>query len=192
MTSSANPSAHRLSRKGVLGLLAATATILGLLSSSTSLFDWLKTNVSPTRPLPPKIVARVMPPTLLDASQRLGAYLSDTNQPTAGLDRYQLAERGYEFLLDIHLQGDQGQHIVLRWAIVDDVTGNPLPGATYNQDAAELIARVQDQERQWPIWVPSPPRRGRFVLRTILLDDKRRPLAEADSKPFTLTRAPSA
>jgi hypothetical protein len=173
-------------------MLAVTATIVGLLSSGTSLFDWLKTNVSPTRPLLPKIVARVMPPTLLDAGQPLGAYLSDTNQSTAGLDSYQLAEHGYEFLLDIHLQGDQGQHIVLRWSIVDDVTGNPLPGATYNQDAAELIAHVQDQERQWPIWVPSPPRRGRFVLRTILLDNKRRPLAEADSKPFTLTKAPSA
>jgi hypothetical protein len=62
----------------------------------------------------------------------------------------------------------------------------------YNQDAAELVARVQDQERQWPIWVPSPPRRGKYVLRAILLDDKRRPLAEADTKPFTVTKTPTA
>jgi hypothetical protein len=187
------PSPRRLpSRTSVIGACAALATIIGVLSSSTSLFDWFKAKVNPVTPLPAKIDARMMRPTLLDPSQPLGAYLSDTNQSIQGLDAYQLAERGYEFLLDIHLQGDQGQHIVLRWSLIDAVTGNPLPGPTYNQDAAELIAHVQDQERQWPIWVPSPPRRGRFVLRTILLDNKRRPLAEADSRPFTLTKAPSA
>jgi hypothetical protein len=179
-----------LTRKRIAGALAATATIIGVLSSSTSLFDWLEATVSPSTPLPAKIDASVAPPALIDANQPLGTYLSDTHQSTAGLDAYQLAEHGYEFLVDIHLQGDRGQHIVLRWSIVDEATGNPLPGPTYNQDAAALVAEVQDQERQWPIWVPSPPRRGRFALRIILLDPKRLPLAEADSKPFTLTRAP--
>ena len=179
-----------LTRKRIVGALAATATIIGLLSSSTSLFDWLKATVIPATPLPAKIDASVTSPTLIDPNKALGAYLSDTNQSTAGLDANQLAEQGYEFLVDIHLQGDQGQHIVLRWSIVNEATGNPLPGPTYTQDAANLVARVQDQERQWPIWVPSPPTRGRFALRIILLDTKRRPLAEADSRPFTLTKAP--
>jgi hypothetical protein len=177
-------------RKRIAGALAATATVIGVLSSSTSLFDWLAATVSPATVLPAKIDASVAAPTLIDANQSLGTYLADTNQSKAGLDAYQLAEQGYEFLVDIHLQGDRGQHIVLRWSIVDEMTGNPLPGPTYNQDAAKLVAEVQDQERQWPIWVPSPPTRGRFALRIILLDPKRLPLAEADSKPFTLTHAP--
>lgn len=178
-------------RKRIAGALAAAATVIGVLSSSTSLFDWLATTVSPATVLPAKIDAAVAAPTLIDANKPLGAYLSDTKQTTAGLDAYQLAEQGYEFLVDIHLQGDRGQHIVLRWSVVDEATGDPLPGPTYNQDAATLVAEVQDQERQWPIWVPSPPTPGRFALRIILLDPKRLPLAEADSKPFTLTRAPS-
>jgi hypothetical protein len=178
-------------RKRVAGALAATATVIGVLSSSTSLFNWFEATVSPATPLPAKIDASVTAPTLIDANKPLGAYLSDTRQTTAGLDAYQLGEHGYEFLVDVHLQGDRGQHIVLRWSIVDEATGNPLPGPTYNQDAANLVAEVQDQERQWPIWVPSPPTRGRFALRIILLDPKRLPLAEADSKPFTLTKAPS-
>ncbi len=186
----ASQSRKLLTRKRLVGALAATATIIGVLSSSTSLFDWLKATVSPATPLPAKIDAAVSAPTLIDANKPLEAYLSDTNQSAAGLDRYQLAEQGYEFLVDIHLQGDRAQHIVLRWSIVDEATGNPLPGTTYNQDAADLVARVQDQEREWPIWVPSPPSRGRFALRIILLDSQRRPLAEADSKPFTLTKAP--
>lgn len=180
------------SGKSILGAVAVLATVIGVLSSSTSLFDWLTAKVDPTTPLPAKIVAQIAPPTLLDANQPLGAYLSNTSQSSQGLDSFQLAEPGYEFLLDIHLQGDQGQHILLGWSLIDVATGNPLPGRMYNQDAAELVARVQDQERQWPIWVPSPPRRDKYVLRAILLDDKRRPLAEADSKPFTVTKIPSA
>lgn len=180
------------SRKSILGAVAALATVIGVLSSSTSLFDWLTAKVDPSTPLPAKIVAQIAPPTLLASSQPLGAYLSDTNQSSQGLDSFQLSEPGYEFLLDIHLQGDQGQHIILRWSLIDAATGNALPRPTYDQDAAELVAQVQDQERQWPIWVPSPPRRGRFVLRTILLDTNRRPLAEADSKPFTVSKTPSA
>ena len=171
-------------------ILAAVATIIGILSSSTSLFDWLKGKVSPPTPPPAKIEASVTRPMLLSASKPLGDYLSETNQPTNGLDAFQLAERGYAFLVGIHLQGDKGQRIILRWSVVDEATGDPLPGATYNQDAAALRARVQDQERQWPLWAPSPPTRGRFGLRVVLLDDKRRPLAEAESAPFTVKKAP--
>jgi len=172
-------------------MLAAVATIIGILSSSTSLFDWVKGRVSRAVPPPAKIDASVMTPMLLSTSKPLGGYLSETNQPADGLDAFQLAERGYEFLVGIHLQGNKGQRIILRWSVVDVATGDPLPGPTYNQDAAVLRARVQDQERQWPVWAPSPPARGGFLFRVALLDDQRRPLAEADSKPFTVTKSPS-
>ncbi len=39
---------------------------------------------------------------------------------------------------------------------------------------------------------PAAAEAWQVALRTILLDNKRRPLAEAESKPFTLTKAPSA
>ena len=181
----------RFSPKRIAAVLAAVATTIGVLSSTTSLFDWLNAKVSPATPPPAKIDASVTTPMLLSASKPLSGYLSETNQPADGLDAFQLAERGYEFLVGIHLQGNRGQRIILRWSIVNDATGNPLPGPTYNQDAAILRARNQDQARQWPIWTPSPPTRGQFLLRVVLLDDKRRPLAEADSKPFTQTDAPS-
>lgn len=191
----AGPDASRtlragFSRKHVAAIVAAAATTIGILSSSTSLFDWFKGKVIPSTPPPAKIDASLTTPMLLSASKPLGDYLSDTNQPTDGLDAFQLAERGYEFLVGIHLQGNQGQRIILRWSLVDAASGNPLSGPTYNQDAAALRARVQDQERQWPLWTPSPPTRGRFLLRVTLLDDKRRPLAEAESAPFTLRKAP--
>jgi hypothetical protein len=177
-------------RKRLVGAFAAIATVLGVLSSGTALFDWFGSKLNPSAPSPAKIDARLTPPTLLDVHKPLGGYLSDTNQSATGLTPFQLAEPGFEFLIRIHLQGNQGRTIRLHWSVIDVSTGNPLPGATYNQDAAAVRARGADQERQWPIWVPSPPSRGRFVLRATLLDEKRRPLDEADSKPFTVATAP--
>ncbi len=59
-----------------------------------------------------------------------------------------------------------------------------------NQTAAEFRPRGPDQASEWPVWVPSPPRRGKFAFRATLIDDKHLPLYEADSKPFTLKKAP--
>ena len=79
----------------------------------------------------------------------------------------------------------------MKWTIIDSVTDNPLTEPIYNQDAAVLRPRGPDQARQLPIWIPSPPRRGKFVLRVILLDQTHRPLVQADSKPFMVSGAPS-
>lgn len=180
------------SRKRLLAALAVVATIIGVLSSGTALFDWFGKTVSPVTPPPAKIDAQLTPPTLLNSDKPLGDYLSDTNQSTTGLSAHQLAEQGFEFLIGIHLQGEQSKTVYLRWSIIDHATGNPLADPIYNQDAGRVVARGPDQARQWPIWTPSPPRRGEFVLRVILLDGNHRPLVEADSAPFTVNRVPGA
>jgi hypothetical protein len=184
----------RSDRKRVIAAVAALATILGVLSSGTSVYDWFWKIVNPSTPPPGKIDARLTPPKLLNTHQPLGAYLASNNQSTTGLSHFQLAEPGFEFLMGIHLQGDLGRRMLLKWSVIDRATGNPLPGPIYNQNAAEFRPRGPDQARQWPIWVPSPPRRGEFVLRATLVDEneKDRLVDQADSKPFTLKKAPSA
>lgn len=193
-TGTAPVSWWRSSRKQLLAAVAAIATVLGVVSSGTALFDWFGSKVNPATPPPAKIDSRLTPPTLLSTHEALGSYLATTNQSAAGLSAFELAEPGFEFLIRIHLQGDQGRRLLLRWSVIDSKTGSPLPGSTYNQDAAVLRPRGPDQERQWPIWLPSPPRRGKFVLRATLIDENEmhRPVDETDSKPFTLTKAPSA
>jgi hypothetical protein len=180
-----------LSWKRLLGALAVMGTILAVVSSGTALFDWFGSKVNPVTPPPAKIDAGLTPPTLLSTHKPLGDYLSDMNQPTTGLNSSQLAEQGFEFLIRIHLQGDQGRRMLLKWSIIDKATGSPLPDPIYNQDAGVIVSRGPDQARQLPIWVPSPPRRGKFVFRAILVDEKHLPLVQADSKPFTVTKAPS-
>lgn len=183
--------AKRFSRKQLLGALTIAATIVGVLSSGTALFDWFGKKVNAVTPPPAVINAQLTPPTLISTHKPLGAFLSDTNQPTTGLTAYELAEEGFEFLLGVHLQGEQGKSILMKWTIIDSVTDNPLTEPIYNQDAAVLRPRGPDQARQLPIWIPSPPRRGKFVLRVILLDQTHRPLVQADSKPFMVSGAPS-
>lgn len=183
--------AKRFSRKQLLGALTVAATIIGALASGTALFEWFGKNVNPVTPPPAVINSQLTPPTLISSHKPLGAFLSDTNQPTTGLTAYQLAEEGFEFLLGIHLQGEQGKSVLMKWTIIDSATERPLTEPIYNQDAAVLRPRGPDQARQLPIWIPSPPGRGKFVLRVILLDQTHRPLVQADSKPFMVSRAPS-
>jgi hypothetical protein len=182
---------RRLSeRKRVLGAVAALGTILGILSSGTALFDWFGTKVNPLIPPFAHIDARLTSP-VLRGPESLGDYLRETNQSTTGLSNYELAEQGFVFLIGIHLQGDFGKTVLLRWSIIDNATGSALSDPIYNQPASKFRPRGPDQARQWPIWVPSPPTRGKFKLRATLLDEKHLPLDEADSKPFTLTKAPN-
>jgi hypothetical protein len=183
--------AKRFSRKQLLGALTVAATIIGVLSSGTALFEWFGKKVNAVTPPPAVINAQLTPPMLINRHKPLGAFLSDTNQPTTGLTAYQLAEEGLEFLLRVHLQGEQGKSVLMKWTIIDSATDNPLTEPIYNQDAAVLRPRGPDQARQLPIWIPSPPRRGKFVLRVILLDQTHRPLVQADSKPFVVSGAPS-
>jgi hypothetical protein len=184
--------AKRFSRKQLLGALTVAATIIGILSSGTALFEWFGKKVNAVTPPPAVINAQLTPPTLISRHKPLGAFLSDTNQRTTGLTAYQLAEEGYEFLLGVHLQGEQGRSHLLRWTIIDSATDSPLTDPIYNQPAAEVRPRGPDQARQLPIWIPSPPRRGKFIFRVILLDETHRPLVQADSKPFMVSGAPSA
>lgn len=164
--------------------------MIGVLASAAALFEWFGKNVNPVTPPPAVINAKLTPPTLISSHEPLGAFLSDTNQSTKDLTTYELAEEGFEFLLSVRLQGDQGMSIPLKWTIIDSATGSPLTEPIYNQDAATLRARGPDQARQLPIWVPSPPRRGKFVLRVTLLDQNHRPLFQTESKPFMVSRAP--
>jgi hypothetical protein len=181
----------RSRRKRLIAALAAVATIIGVVSSGTALFDWFGKKVNPVTPPPAKIDTQLSAPALLSTRKPLGDYLSDTNQPRTGLSSYQLAEQGFEFLIGIRLQGEQGRNLFLKWSIIDYATKTPLADPIYNQDAARVVAQSPDHARQLPIWVPSPPRRGKFVFRAMLLDETRRPLVQADSKPFTVAKAPS-
>jgi hypothetical protein len=185
----AESKARRFSRKQLIGALTVAATVIGLLSSSTSLFDWFGKEVNPVTPPPAVISSHLTRPQLVSADKTLGAFLAEIDKPTTSLTAYELAEEGFEFTVGIHLQGEQGRNTFLMWTVLDDATGIPLAEPIYHQEAARLQPRGPDQSREVPIWIPSPPRRGKFDFQVILLDQNHRPLVRAQ-QTFVVDRAP--
>jgi TIR domain len=142
-------------------------------------------------PPPAKIDARVVRVELRSRRERLVDYLKETNQSTAGLSKFQGAERGYVFNARVRLQGKPGIQLPLRWSIIDANTGQPLRDPLYTQTATIFVPSGPNHARTWPFWVPYPPRKGTYRLRATLIDEKRQPLDEAQSEAFTLARAPA-
>jgi hypothetical protein len=179
-------------RNRLAAAVALAATVIGVLAAATAVFDWFGEKVDPPPPPPPaEIDARVLRVYMRSPSERLVDYLRETNQSTAGLSKFEGAERGYVFNVRVRLQGNQDSRLPLRWSIIDANTGEPLRDPIYNQTATVFQPRGPDHARTWPFWVPYPPRKGRFFLRTTLLDEKRQPLDEAESKPFAVARTPA-
>jgi hypothetical protein len=166
----------------VSAVLALAATLIGVLAGGTTLFDWFERQTSP--PPTPEVDARIVTVEQRSSGERLGDYLRDTNQPTAGLSRYELDEEGYTFAVRFRLIGNQDRVIPFKWSMLAAPGKRRLRDPLYNQSPVDFKPRDQNQAREWVTWVPYPPRNGRFLLRASLVDDKQLPLAQADSEPF--------
>jgi TIR domain-containing protein len=170
--------------------IAAGVVVIALLGLGYALLTGGSQNPPPSPP-PANVDARVVRVELRSPSERLGDYLRETKQSTAGLSKFQGAERGYVFNARVRLQGKPGRQLPLRWSMIDASTGNPLRDPLYTQTATIFKPSGPNHARTWPFWVPYPPRKGRYRVRATLIDEKRRPLDEAESEPFTLAHAPA-
>jgi hypothetical protein len=177
------------SRGRLVAAVAGVASILAVMAPAVDVFDWVGSKVDP--PPPAEIDANIVGVTLRSARQRLGDYLRETHQSTAGLSRFELAEPGYGFGVRVRLKGNEGIRLPLRWTVVRANTGMPLRDPLYQQEAVVFKPRGPDQARTWPLWVPYPEREGTYRLRTTLRDHKGEPQDEAMSEPFTVQRAPA-
>jgi hypothetical protein len=182
--------AKRFNRKQLIGALTVGATVIGVLSSGTALFDWFGNEVNKATPPPAVIGSHLTRPQLISTHKSLKAFLSEINQPNSGLTANELAEEGFEFRVGVHIQGEQGKSSFLTWTVIDSATGNPLPESIYHQEAGRFEPRNQDQFRQVPVWVPSPPKRGKFMFRVTLLDHNRLPQDQTEV-PFTVSTTPA-
>jgi hypothetical protein len=99
-------------------------------------------------------------------------YLSDTGQAPRGYTAQQLQQTGTVFALTIQLRGERGTKFPLRWYMTDADRGTRLPGPSYNQEPAVFQPRSDNHSRTWPVWIPDPPRPGRYRV-TFMLDNAR-------------------
>jgi hypothetical protein len=170
------------------------AAMVAVLVSFTTLFDWFEDKVTepakPTATPPPTIDARIVDARLAIRNERLIDYLRDTNQDTTGLTRFQQQEPGLRFAVRVRLKGYQGVDMPLRWQMQDDRAGRRL--RNFEHIALSFRPENQDHRRTVPVWIPSPPRPGRYTVRFSLLDRKNEPLDDVTTAPFTVARVPAA
>jgi hypothetical protein len=169
---------------------AAVAAVVGLLVGLTSLVDWLGRQFDDPKPPPPsEIDARVGDVSLRSSAEPLETYLRSIGESLRGLTRAELREEGFVFAVRVRLTGAVGEKFPLTWSLHEAGTGSRLRGWAYNQPAqVTFVPRGREHARTWPIWVPSPGRRGSYFLRATLKDEKGLPVDERDSPDFEVTR----
>jgi hypothetical protein len=177
---------RRILAVGALVLLATGLTVLiagGVLAG--------KAAVDPDFQ-PPLIGARVQSVDTSTKPERstLGDYLRDSGQSTGGLSASELDEVGYLIPIRVALRGMVGQRVRLRWRMYDARSSAPVPGRIYSQVAATFRPEVAQQATRLSVWVPYPPRPGRYFVRVSLADAQGRPLSELNSAPFLVRSVP--
>lgn len=170
---------------------AAIAAIIAVAASLTSIIDWVDERVGP-EPVatPPTIDARVSSVALRSRRQPLGDYLREIGEPTEGLTRNQLREPGLTFRTRLSAKGAVGTRLLLVWTLYDLDREARVPGGDYRQVAADFRTRAPTERRTWPIWVPYPPRPGRYRLDVAFQDAKRQPVDERSSPAFLIGTVP--
>ena len=177
--------------KRITAITAAIAGVLAVLASLTSLFDWFEERVGPEPVAPPPTIdARIQAVGLKSRREPLAEYLSDTKQSARGLTRAELREQGLLFTVRVRLEGGVGREYPLIWTVYDVRRGSAVSDDLYEQQAATFTPAAETHARTWPVWVPYPDRPGRYRLDFVLQDEKRQPVDERSSQPFSIATVP--
>lgn len=182
----AAPSAGRsggMSPKRIAQLFAVLGAVIATITQATSFVDWVSGKLThpPAATVAPTIVA-VEP----QSPASLRDYLRDSGQPRTGYRAEELGQKGLVFALTMHIQGEQGTRFGLRWFIVDVDRETRLRGPSFNQVPAIFKPRNQDQVRTYPVWIPTPPRPGRYAVTFALVNAKGEPVAQKLTSPFRI------
>ena len=175
-----------LSRKRLARAFAALAGGVGFLVGVTSLIDFVDRQVE--SPPPAEIEARISDVHLNTVREPYGGYLRSTNQSFPGLTQQERREPGLVFAAAVRFKGSQDEDFVLRASVFDAHSGRPVPGYSFNQ--SRFTPSGPNHAREWPFWLPYPPRPGVFFVRATLLDPKKQPVDEQDSERFRVERVP--
>lgn len=175
---------RRVSRTAVL---ATAGTIVALLGGLAALFDWFEARV--TEPPPATIATKIERAALEPTRETLGSFMREQRLSTKGLTRWELAEPGLIFSVDVRLQGKVGDTFVLRWRLYR-ADGRQVPGAPYNRRIGEYTPDNQDHARRAFFWMPYPPKPGAYFARFSLLTGNGEPIDDINTRRFRIDRVP--
>jgi hypothetical protein len=180
-------SSERRTRPSRGTILATAGALIGVLVGLATLFDFFD-RVFGDDP-PATISTRIEDARLQPTRQSLGDFLREQGVSTDGISRADQQEQGLIFLVGVHLQGNIGKTLRLRWRLYG-ADGRALSGRQYDQILGEYEPAGQDHDRRAPFWLPYPPRPGRYYSRFTLIDGKGTPSDDFTSKAFVIKRVP--
>ena len=186
----APPTDQKRPRTWIGGISAAALAALVVVAVNlTSIIDWVERRVDP--PKPSVIDTRLLDVRLKRTLVPLAEYLRDTRQSLEGLSAAERREPGLVFTVRLRLEGVVGKEFPLLWTLADAEHGRPVPDELYRQEAATFEPAGVAHGRTWPIWVPYPPKPGRYRLDLVLADEKHQPVDERSSASFRLPTIPA-
>jgi hypothetical protein len=167
--------------------VGAVGAVVGLLVGITTLTDWFVSKTSD--PPPPQIDSQLLWAEAQNERLPLVDYLRENGMSTRGLTPRELREVGLIFAVRVRLRGTVGTPIPLQWRMFT-AGGRGLPKVPYSRIAGSFTPRANDHARTVAVWVPFPPRAGRYVVRFSLLDKKGQPL-DLTEAPFAVSHIPA-
>lgn len=163
-----------------MAIVAGLGAIVALVSGAIGLVFLLRPGLKPKPP--PAHTAVHLSRVSFDRGVSFAQYLARADQPVGGLDRKILRRRGELLTVHFTIIGYEGKRLPLRWHLLDLEDG----GQVGTQRAITITGTAEQDEGDWPVWVPSPRRPGRYAIDVELLNPPGKvPLATVRSPTFT-------
>lgn len=133
-----------------------------------------------------------LPASKITTDQDFRRLLSEKELPTE-ISNDDLATLGFSVAFDIELTGLVNQPCSLTWTLYDASSGERVPDTYLQEQPAfphhRIMATANSDRSSEQIWIPRPPRAGRFFVRLELQEDgvpsTRLPLERIDSPPIS-------
>jgi hypothetical protein len=122
-------------------------------------------------------------PEVVRGHTRLDAYLRSVDGPTGGLTPEELRAEGVVLRGRLELIGHRGRSLIPEWSLRAVGQDAPVPVEPYPSEP-RIRPRVGNESRMLAVWVPLPPRSGRYVVEFRLRSAAGRVLAESSTRPF--------
>jgi hypothetical protein len=113
----------------------------------------------------------------------LGAYLRSLDHPPGGLSPEELRAEGLVLRGRLELVGHRGRSLVPEWSLLPAGRDRPVPVEPYPSEP-RIRPRAEKESRMLAVWVPLPPRSGKYVVEFKLRNAAGKVLAESRTSAF--------
>ena len=140
---------------------------------------------------PSQLAGRLSEVAVADRALPLGDFCARRNLPCTGYDAAQLRRPGNVVGYTIEAVGYRDQRLSIRWSLYDAETNARVPEPALTDQAGwpdgNYTPAAERDQNSGELWVPFPPRSGRFFVRLELHPPAGARLDWEDTEPFSVS-----